>query len=118
MSAGLELRVADRAGSTIIEVSGDLDLMWAGLELTEALDASVRAHADVLMDLSGTDFMDSTGLGLLVRTQRRLAQLGRTMVLVRPSTAVERMLALTKADTIIPVASTWAEAEEIIARST
>jgi len=54
------------------------------------------------LDLSGVGFIDSSGLGLIVRGFRQLHQRGGGLVLVRPSAAVRQLLATVRLDRVIP----------------
>jgi anti-sigma B factor antagonist len=76
-------RTTDPSG---FRVAGDLDVSTVGL-LADALEQAVAAGGDVRIDLSNVDFVDSTGLQLLVRTARRLEDRGR-LILVSPQPRV------------------------------
>lgn len=54
----------------------------------------------IIIDASGADFVDSTGLGLLMRLQKRCRQSGKTLVLAKCSKAVRELLSLTRLDTL------------------
>lgn len=79
----------------MIAVSGELDLA-SGPELEAELD-QISGHDTQLLviDLRRLDFMDSTGLSILVRTHQRLAGEGCEMGLVKGSQQVQRLLDLT-----------------------
>jgi anti-sigma B factor antagonist len=83
-------------GSTkLISVSGELDLA-SGPELESELDkVSAPETTLVVVDLRKLDFMDSTGLSIIVRAHQRLAETGCELGLVRGSTQVQRLLDLT-----------------------
>jgi anti-anti-sigma factor len=61
-----------------------------------------RAEADapevVVIDLSGLDFMDSTGLRILVTAHERARNAGRRLVLIRGNEMIQRVLRLTRLD--------------------
>jgi anti-sigma B factor antagonist len=62
------------ARTSVITVEGELDLSSAPRlqwMLEDALDAG---RGRLLIDLSATSFMDSTGLGVLIGVNRRLAE--------------------------------------------
>ena len=65
-----QFEVADeeRGGVRILAVTGELDLNTAP-RLEERLEG---VDAALLIDLSGCEFIDSTGIGLIVRTWQRL----------------------------------------------
>jgi N-acetylglucosaminyldiphosphoundecaprenol N-acetyl-beta-D-mannosaminyltransferase len=49
-----------------------------------------------LLAADGVTFIDSTGIGQLIRLQKKLNELGRQLVLVNPSKSIERALSLMK----------------------
>ncbi len=72
----------------VVAVNGDLDLKTAD-PLREALDALIDRYRDkdLIIDLADVDFIDSSGLGVILGRYRRLAQRNRTVSLagIRPS---------------------------------
>jgi anti-sigma B factor antagonist len=61
--------VVERTGAaTVVRVSGELDLHTAG-QLEEAI--STADGLPLVVDLSEVTFLDSTALGVLIRTSRR-----------------------------------------------
>jgi|1186.fasta_scaffold268445_2 anti-anti-sigma factor len=69
---------------TIIAPRGDLDL-HAARDLAPQLDgAAFDPSVRLVVDLSQTAFIDSTGLGAVVQAWKRIARQGRTMAIVAP----------------------------------
>jgi anti-anti-sigma factor len=66
--------------------------------LHEALDDGEGA---LVVDLSGVELIDATGLGVLVGTHRRARLADRRLVLRDASPRVARVLALTRLDRVI-----------------
>jgi anti-sigma B factor antagonist len=85
-----------REGTTVIlAVTGELDLRTSP-ELEERLDGAFSAGAElVILDLRQIEFMDSTGLRVLLGAHRRAQSSGRRFALVRGADQVERVLTLT-----------------------
>lgn len=76
-------------------MSGELDLA-SGPELETELDRLVGPETKlVVIDLRKLDFMDSTGLSIIVRAHQRMAGEGCEMGLVKGSQQVQRLLDLT-----------------------
>lgn len=102
-----ELSIAEeQAGSTrVIAAVGELDAASAptlGRRLNAAIDAG---HEDLLLDMSGLRFLDSTGLGVLLGAQRRLARAGGSLQIACAVPAVLRVFQTTRLDrdfTILP----------------
>jgi anti-anti-sigma factor len=79
----------------ILAVSGELDLA-AAASLEEELDRVLEAGSPVIVvDLKELDFIDSTGLSVLVRAHQRAQESGLELGLVNPGAQVERLLSLT-----------------------
>jgi anti-sigma B factor antagonist len=78
---------------TIAQICGELDISSAP-DLRERLLAILnrRKLSRLILDLSKLEFMDSSGVAVLVNTERRARLLGRTMVLVAPQRPVLRVL--------------------------
>jgi len=88
--------VAD--GRAVVAVNGELDLSTAPV-LTRCLAPVIGAHPrDVILDLAGLEFIDSTGLTLIVRTSNELRVHAGTLALAHPSPPVRRVLELVGLD--------------------
>lgn len=95
---------ADEGAQVRLSLQGELDLSNVPTVET-ALDGAIDSEKKVLIDLARLEFLDSTGLALIVRTlQRRDAE--RFSFLPSESTEVCRLLALTGVDERMVFAST------------
>lgn len=99
-------------GVRTISVRGELDLSTAPeLEapLEEALDSG---EGSLLIDLSQCEFIDSTGIALIVRAWQRLdsGENGRALVICSQNDQVRRVLEITGLELSIPVHLTRDEA--------
>ena len=99
-------------GVRTISVRGELDLSTAP-ELEGPLDQAVDDDAgSVLIDLTNCEFIDSTGIALIVRAWQRLqnGDSGRSLVLCSQNDQVRRVLEITGLELSIPVHPTRDEA--------
>jgi anti-sigma B factor antagonist len=89
------VHLQQRSDATLIVVSGELDIASAP-ELEQALD-QVRPELTklVVVDLRELQFMDSTGLSIIVRAHQRLAEHGCELTLTEGPPQVQRLLDLT-----------------------
>lgn len=95
MQSHFRLEVRSQGKATIIAVSGELDLA-SSPALQEELDGVAASNSDLLIiDLRGLDFMDSTGLSVLVRAHQRAEEQGRRLAIVKGPQQVQRLLSLT-----------------------
>jgi anti-sigma B factor antagonist len=79
----------------VLAVSGELDLAAASSleeELGQALESGSKV---IVIDVTDLDFIDSTGLSVLVRAHQRAQETGLQLGLVNPGAQVERLLSLT-----------------------
>jgi anti-sigma B factor antagonist len=86
---------AANGGLAAVAVRGELDIRSAPdlrAWLTKVLDEG--AH-QLVVDLSGVEFMDSSGLGVLVGAHKRLARIGGRLRVVGVSPPVARLLSVT-----------------------
>lgn len=96
-ATAFDVRIIHTDGEAVVVVRGEIDLshgehLWAAVE--EALSLSDR----LVIDFSGTTFIDSTGLGILVRAQSQLGPAGGPIVIRSPSQVVRRLLSVSGID--------------------
>ncbi|HMJ74098.1 MAG TPA: STAS domain-containing protein [Solirubrobacterales bacterium] len=83
-----------RAGCREIRVEGELDLAVAD-RLQEAIDRAGEGYSHVLIGLENCDFIDSTGIAIIVGAHNQLAEEGRRVSVYGPSSQVLRVLSVT-----------------------
>jgi anti-anti-sigma factor len=87
---------------SVIVVAGDMDLDDIGT-LRDAVDRALRHHPQLIFDLAGVTFADSTFLNtLLIARESALEQAG-SVSLLAPSTVVHHLLAITGAAALFSV---------------
>ena len=81
-----------------VYLRGELDL--SGVDRArEAIEQAEAGKSGLLvLDLSHLDFIDSTGLEVLLRAARRARDEGRRLIVQRPSRYVRRLLEMTAID--------------------
>jgi anti-sigma B factor antagonist len=112
-------RDADSA-TTVVTVSGEIDLRLHG-RLRDVLNHEVDAGRHLIVDLSDVDFLDSTGLGLLVgvlkRGRERAERLrvdAAALILVITAPEVWRTLQITRLDEVYTVVDRLEDAQSLI----
>jgi N-acetylglucosaminyldiphosphoundecaprenol N-acetyl-beta-D-mannosaminyltransferase len=100
--------------------------VWQRVRLAGRLDArsvrrggelweSIANHRrDCLLEAAEVDFIDSTGVGALVWLQRRLRAAGQNLVILAPSRAVQRALALMRLEAAFQTAPDAVEARRVL----
>jgi anti-anti-sigma factor len=96
----------------VLAASGELDLRTSP-QLEQRLDRAWAAGAElVILDLRQIEFMDSTGLRVLLGAHQRAQETGRRFALVRGADQVERVLTLTGVRDLLTIVD---EPEELLA---
>jgi anti-sigma B factor antagonist len=83
-------------------LTGDLD-MATTVDVLGCLHSLVGGRTDVVVDVSGLGFIDSTGLNALVAARREAERLGCTLTLRRPARCVRRVLDITGLDKVFAI---------------
>jgi anti-sigma B factor antagonist len=99
----LRVNVIGESSSCTVHLDGTCDLATAPA-LREAL-ASINPPevTDVLLDVSDVDFMDSTGLGVVLGLLRRLREANGQLKIAGAHGPVRRLLVITELDKVIPL---------------
>jgi anti-sigma B factor antagonist len=104
----MELSLATRAtgGYTVVEVRGEVDVYTAPVlreRLVEVIDGGAER---VVVDLRGVDFLDSTGLGVLIGALKRLRLAGGELGLVCHSAKLLKIFRITALDRVFALYET------------
>jgi anti-sigma B factor antagonist len=105
LPAAFGFSISEDTDPPVLTVRGEVDLASApklAAAITELMD---RGYTNVAVDLGSVEFIDSSGLGVLVGSLRRLREDGGDLVLRAASPAVTRILELTGLDGLLPVTS-------------
>ncbi len=93
MTKAENLKLDVSENPAVVSADGQIDAHTAP-SLEEALDG-MAAEVTVSLDLSQVTFIDSSGLRVIVRTHKRLAETGGQLVIAEPSEPVMRLLDIT-----------------------
>jgi len=91
----MKLLTAEKEGTLIVRITGDVDHHSAP-NIREEIDQELvkTRPRELILDLSGTDFMDSSGLGLILGRLRKARELGCRLTLLNPTEPILRILRL------------------------
>jgi anti-anti-sigma factor len=99
-------------GIEIVRIAGEIDISNATL-VRDALGAAIPDLPEVVLDLTGTEYLDSAGLGMLFRLAERLSYNRQELRLViAPNAAIRAVIRLTGLDQVVPVREEPAEGSE------
>src|SRR3954447_25877559 len=101
-TGGIEIESGQEGRDYIIRLRGDLDLECSS-ELEEAIKLAERTDAErLVIDVNGLDFIDSTGLRVLLAAKRRDDGDGNRLRFTRGSGHVADMFKLTALNHTLP----------------
>ena len=108
----MELSVTSReeSGRTVVEVGGEIDVYTAPT-LRERLNELVSSgHHHLVVDMEKVDFLDSTGLGVLVGGLKRVRSHDGSLQLVCTQEKILKVFRITGLTKVFPIHASVAEA--------
>ena len=91
----LSVTTREEGGRTIVEVGGEIDV-YSAPTLRDRLNALVAdGHHHLVVDMQGVEFLDSTGLGVLVGGLKRVRTLNGSLQLVCSQERVLKVFRIT-----------------------
>ncbi len=91
----MKLITAEKDGDLVVSITGDVD-HHSATGIREEIDRLLeeKKPSALLLDLGGTDFMDSSGLGLILGRKRKTEEMGIGLVLINPTDGCRKILRL------------------------
>jgi anti-sigma B factor antagonist len=80
----------------VIALTGEIDLHEAPAVAAKIAETVEKRPPQVVIDLSGVEYMDSSGLGVLIEALRKIQGYGGQLALRHPQPAVLKVLEITK----------------------
>lgn len=107
----VELKVTTRSQGdhTVVSVLGEIDLYTAPRLQSELMNALVASPARLIVDMSGVDFCDSTGINVLLAAHRHAREHGGELQLAGPGSATRKVLQVTGLESVFTVLDDPAE---------
>jgi len=84
--------------AVVLPLVGELDVTGATAAIKQMLALELPRGAQLVLDLRGLTFMDSTGVRLILQAQEHARKHGAELVVVRPPEHVMRVLELVGLD--------------------
>ena len=90
--------------ATVVDIVGRIALMDGSAQLRDAVRVLMeQGKKRIVLNLAGVDFVDSSGLGELVRTHASVRSHGGQLKLLNPSKHVHDLLRMTKLDRVLEI---------------
>jgi len=112
-TTSMNLKVTPRRvddNTQALDLEGEVDVYTAPAlrqEIMDQVDAGVK---NLLINLEKVEYLDSTGLGILIGGVKRMKEQGGSMLLVGPSARITRIFEITGLNRIFDVFTTESEA--------
>jgi anti-sigma B factor antagonist len=104
--------------TAVIRVAGEIHATTAP-EFSERLNSVIAdGKTAVVLDLTGVEFIDSTGLSVLLNGLRRVTRARGSMVVACANPTVLRLFEITKLDSTFEILATCDEAIERLRQAT
>ena len=88
---------------SILALSGRFDASAAPAARKTVEGLLAAGHARLLFDLSAVEFMDSSGLSVIVSALRAAKQAGGEIAVLRPSAIVQSLLEMTRLHRVLAI---------------
>jgi anti-sigma B factor antagonist len=99
----VDLSVGDFDGHAVVALFGELDLFDTSGVASHLIAAVAACGPSIIVDLAGLEFVDSCGLGVLVRVLRWTWECGGDLSLAAPQQQVRRVLEITGLNDVFSV---------------
>lgn len=101
----------------LLELKGELLDAFTAKEMLEKIDeilAEQRESKNIIVDLHGLNFMNSTGMGVLIKVLTKARNNGGEVVITRVEKRIKDLLVVTKLNSVFKVLDTLKEAKEYL----
>lgn len=98
--------------TAIVEFEGEMDVYTTPQAKEAMLDLLDKGYHHLVVNLHRADYLDSTALGMLVGTLKRVREQGGDLRLVAPPPRIRRLLEITRLVNVFPIDASEQEATE------
>jgi anti-sigma B factor antagonist len=102
-----EITSFERGRWLVVQPTGEIDMVNAPTLRATLIELD---RAEVVVDLSGVEFIDSTGLGVLVGAAARARKRDGEMRVVCPRPGIRKVFAITGLDAVFEISADLTEA--------
>jgi anti-sigma B factor antagonist len=102
----IDLKVRNQADHTILEVGGEIDVYTAPKLREKLIELVNEGSSHLVVDLEKVDFLDSTGLGVLVGGLKRVRNNDGSLSLVCTQDKILKIFRITGLTKVFPIFAT------------
>ncbi len=100
----MEINIQTCGDCTVLDLSGELVLGQATIQLRSAVRETAATHPrKIVVNLRRVTYLDSCGLGELISSYTHAKSLGGKLVLLDPPDRVMKLLLLSRLDTVFEI---------------
>ncbi len=99
----LGLEVSDRDGWAVVAVQGEVDVATAPRLREQLIDLVSNGGTRIVVDLERVDFIDSTGLGVLIGARKRVRTHDGDVKLVCTEPRIVKVFEITGLDQVFQI---------------
>ena len=108
MELGLDVRQVD--SHAVVDVTGEIDVYTAPKLREKLIDLVSEGSYNVVVNLEGVEFLDSTGLGVLVGALKRVKAHDGSLALVCTQNKILKIFKITGLTKVFPIHDSVEEA--------
>ena len=96
--------------TAIVALTGEMDVFSTPQAKDVMLHLLEKGYHNLVVNLQHAEYLDSTALGMLVGTLKRVREQGGDLRLVAPSARIRRLLEITRLNLVFPIDASEQEA--------
>jgi anti-sigma B factor antagonist len=95
MSLDININYNELENIWLIDIAGEIDI-YTAKDLKEMLNKKLDEHTESMkMDCAALEYIDSTGLGVLISILKRLKQNNKDIIIANPRPNILKLLTIT-----------------------
>lgn len=103
LSPQLRVALRDQGGCPVLALVGVIDIATAPILRDRLLELYEQGEREVVLELGGVSFIDSSGLGVLVAGLKRFGEAGGELRLRSPTHQLGKMLDMTGLSKVVVI---------------
>ena len=106
----MDIRIRESGEIRLVDLSGRMDTGTSHEAETEINKLLEAGHGKIIINLSGTDYVSSSGLRVLLVSAKKIAAMKGKLKICQPNEVVKEILEISGFSTILDVRATEEEA--------
>src|SRR5207237_7906203 len=99
----LDVETSEKDGASVVSLRGEIDVYTAPRLRQTLIDLVEGGATDIVVDMERVDFLDSTGLGVLVGGLKRVKDKDGSMKLVATQDRILKIFDITGLSKVFPI---------------